>query len=56
MGKLLDEILKQDEKYQKRKKQYEETLEEAHSILFKLDEVVGDYSASYGDVAYSLGF
>lgn len=67
MGKPLDEILKQDEKYQKRKKQYEETLEEvkkylnnndskALSILLKLDEAVGDYSASYGDAAYSLGF
>ena len=67
MGKPLDEILKQDEKYQKRKKQYHETLEEikkcfniAHpddlNLILKLDEAVGDCSASYGDAAYSLGF
>ena len=67
MGKPLDEILKQDEKYQKRKKQYNEALEEIKkclnndnpkdlNLLLKLDEAVGDYSASYGDAAYSLGF
>ena len=67
MGKPLDEILKQDEKYQKSKKQYHEALEEMKkylnnenpedlSLLLKLDEAVGDYSASYGDAAYSLGF
>lgn len=67
MGKPLDKILKQDEKYQKRKKKYHEVLEEikkylnvdnpkALSIVLKLDETVGDYSASYGDAAYFLGF
>ncbi len=67
MGKPLDKILKQNKKYQKRKNQYHEVLEEIkiylkvdnskdRNILLKLDEVVGDYSASYGDVAYSLGF
>ena len=67
MGKPLDEILKQDEKYQKRKKQYHEALEEIKkclniddpkdlNLILKLDEAVGDYSASYGDAAYSLGF
>lgn len=67
MGKPLDKILKQDEKYQKGKKQYHEALGEIKeclnidnpkdiSILLKLDEAVGDYSASYGDAAYSLGF
>ena len=28
----------------------------SETILLKLDEAVGDYSASYGDAAYSLGF
>lgn len=67
MGKPLDKILKQDDKYQKRKKQYHEVLEEIKKyfnvdnpkdirLLLKLDETVGDYSASYGDAAYSLGF
>lgn len=67
MGKPLDKILKQDEKYQKRKKQYNEALEEIKNclnidnpkdlnLLLKLDEAVGDYSASYGDAVYSLGF
>lgn len=67
MGKPLDKILKQDENYQKGKKQYHEALEEikkclnidnpkALNLILKLDEAVGDYSASYGDAAYSLGF
>lgn len=67
MGKPLDKILKQDEKYQKGKEQYHEALEEIKkylninnpkdlNLLLKLDEAVGDYSASYGDAAYSLGF
>ena len=53
MGKPLDKILKQDEKYQKRKKQYHEALEEIKkclnnenpkelSLLLKLDETVED--------------
>lgn len=67
LGEPLDKTLNQDEKYQKRKKQYHEALEEIKkylnidnpkdlSVLLRLDEAVGDYSASYGDVAYSLGF
>lgn len=67
MGKPLDKILKRDENYQKRKKQYHEALEEIkkylnidnpkdRNLLLKLDEAVGDYSASYGDAVYSLGF
>lgn len=66
-GKPLDKVLKHDEEYQKRKKQYHEMLEKMRkclyedttrdgNIILELDEAVGDYSASYGDAAYSLGF
>ncbi len=67
MGKPFDEYLKQNEEYQKRKNQYHDVYDEikkcldnggakAHSLLVKLDEAVGDYSASYGDAAYFFGF
>ncbi len=66
-GKPLDEFLKHDEEYQKSKRRYHDTLEKVRkcinkdtsqdsSIILELDEAVGDYSASYGDAAYSLGF
>ncbi|MDE7327025.1 MAG: hypothetical protein K2N63_12275 [Lachnospiraceae bacterium] len=67
MSETLDKILQQDKEYQKRKKQYCEVLEEIkkhlnlknskdHNLFLKLDEIVGDYSASYGDATYSLGY
>lgn len=66
-GKPLDRILEQDAEYQKSRRQYHEIMEEMkkhlnmedsgeRGFLLKLDEIVGVYSASYGDAAYSLGF
>lgn len=67
-GKPLDSVLKHDAEYQKKKKRYHEISEKMKNKLFhedtsrddniilELDEAFGDYSASYGDAAYSLGF
>lgn len=65
-GKPMNELLKKNEDYTKSRKEYHDLLEqvkqqlssngENDDLFLRLDEVVGEYSASYGDTAYTLGF
>lgn len=65
-GKPMNELLKENEDYTKSRKEYHDLLEqvkqqlssngENDDLFLRLDEVVGEYSASYGDTAYTLGF
>lgn len=65
-GKPMNELLKKNEEYTKSRKEYHDLLEQVKQqlssngkndeLFLKLDETVGEYSASYGDTAYTLGF
>ena len=65
-GKPMNELLKKNEEYIKSRKEYHDLLEQVKhqlsdsgkndDLFLKLDETVGEYSASYGDTAYTLGF
>lgn len=65
-GKAMNELLKKNEEYTKSRKEYHDLLEQVRQqisshekddgLFLKLDEAVGEYSASYGDTAYTLGF
>lgn len=65
-GKPMNELLKKNEEYTKSRKKYHDLLEQVKQqlssngkndeLFLKLDEAVGEYSASYGDTAYTLGF
>lgn len=65
-GKTMNELLNKNEEYTKSRKEYHGLLEQIKKqisslgkddgLFLKLDEAVGEYSASYGDTAYTLGF
>lgn len=65
-GKPMNELLKQNEEYKNSRDKYHSLLQqlrerlgsqsEDDGLCLKLDEAVGEYSASYGDTAYTLGF
>lgn len=65
-GEPMNELLKQNEEYKKSRDEYHNLLRQVRERLgskgqddvlcLKLDDVVGEYSASYGDTAYTLGF
>lgn len=65
-GKPMNELLKQNGEYIKSRKEYHDLLEQVKQqlsnngknddLFLQLDEAVGEYSASYGDTAYTLGF
>lgn len=66
MGEPLDVQLKQNKEFMENRKQYhnmsevlQEKLgkdEEDRDFLIHFDEMVGEYSSSYGETAYTLGF
>lgn len=65
-GKPMNELLKQNEEYKDSRDKYHKLLQRVRECLgskgqddglcLELDEAVGEYSASYGDTAYTLGF
>lgn len=65
-GKPMDELLKHNEEYKKSRDKYHALLQQVKEQLgssgqnkglwMGLDEAVGEYSAGYGDTAYTLGF
>ncbi len=65
-GKPMDELLKKNEEYQNSRDKCQRLLRQVrehlgswgqdNGLCLKLDEAVGEYSASYGDTAYTLGF
>ena len=65
-GKPMDELLKKNEEYQNSRDRYQCLLQQVRERLgskgqddglcLKLDDAVGEYSSSYGDTAYTLGF
>lgn len=64
-GKPMNELLKKNDEYTKSREKYHKLLKqvkqqlgskgENNDLWLRLDEAVGDYSASYGDTAYMLG-
>ncbi|MCI8508706.1 MAG: hypothetical protein HFJ06_09125 [Lachnospiraceae bacterium] len=65
-GKPMNELLKQNEEYKNSREKYHKLLQQVRDcissigqndgLFLQLDEAVGEYSASYGDTAYTLGF
>ena len=65
-GEPMNELLKKNEEYKNSRDKYQSLLRQARELLgsqgqddgicLKLDEAVGEYSSSYGDTAYTLGF
>ena len=65
-GKPMNELLKQNEEYKNSREKYRKLLQQIREcvsskeqndcLCLQLDEAVGEYSASYGDTAYTLGF
>lgn len=66
MGRPLDARLWEDKDYMESRKRYHNLMEEMKKTLgssqerlylvLKLDEIVGEYSGNYGEVAYIHGF
>lgn len=62
----MNELLKQNEEYKNSWEKYHKLLQQVRDcissigqndgLFLQLDEAVGEYSASYGDTAYTLGF
>ncbi len=62
----MNELLKRNEDYTKSRQKYHDLLRQVgqqlssngknKDLFLKLDKTVGEYSASYGDTAYTLGF
>lgn len=65
-GEPMNELLKKNEEYKNSRDKYQNLLRQVRELLgsqgqddglcLKLDEAVGEYSSSYGDTAYTLGF
>lgn len=66
MGKPLDAWLQRDREFVKSRERYHKLLESMKKelkdnqgeikLVMRLDDVVGEYSGHYGEVAYVLGF